>query len=234
MYAEDTIAAISTAPGEGGIGIVRISGSESLPILNRIFKSPRGRDTMDFKTYTLRYGYIVNPDDGKAIDEVLVSYMKSPHSYTREDIVEISCHGGMVPVRRILEAALKSGARLAQPGEFTKRAFLNGRIDLSQAEAVIDMIRSKTDDSMDAAMEQLKGGLSLKINAIRESLLDVMSHIDASIDFPEEGIEDVLYHDLKSECEKASSQVNELIKSASAGRILREGLNTVIIGKPNV
>lgn len=234
MYNDDTIAAISTAPGEGGIGIVRMSGEDSLNILSKIFKSARGKDTQDFKSYTMRYGYIVNPDDKKSIDEVIVSFMKAPHTYTREDIVEINCHGGVVPLRRILELTLNYGARLAEPGEFTKRAFLNGRIDLSQAEAVIDMIRSKTDTSMDAALKQLEGKLSVEVKNIRESLLNIMSHIDASIDFPEEGIEDVLYDDLKDSCSDIIGRLDKMIQSADTGKILREGLNTVIIGKPNV
>jgi tRNA modification GTPase len=234
MYGEDTIAAISTAPGEGGIGIVRISGGESLVIQNRIFKSHRDKDTMKFGTYTIRYGYIMDPESGNKIDEVLVSYMKSPNTYTREDIVEINCHGGAIPVRRILEAVLQSGARLAEPGEFTKRAFLNGRIDLSQAEAVIDIIRSKTDSGADAAMKQLEGRLSLRLKDIRERMLDIMSHIEASIDFPEDDIDDILYDKLSRDCRELVSMLKDLIKSSEAGKILREGLNTVIIGKPNV
>lgn len=234
MYNDDTIAAISTAPGEGGIGIVRMSGDDSLEILGKVFKSAKGKDTHNFKTYTMMYGYILEPADGNTIDEVIVSFMKAPHTYTREDIVEINCHGGVIPLRRILEAVLNSGARLAEPGEFTKRAFLNGRIDLSQAEAVIDMIRSKTDISMDAALKQLEGKLSVEVKKLRESLLDIMSHIDASIDFPEEGIEDVMYDDLKDSCKGIMDKLDMMIASADTGKILREGLNTVIIGKPNV
>jgi tRNA modification GTPase len=233
MISEDTIAAISTAPGEGGIGIVRISGDEALNILDRIFTSRRQKDTMSIGSYTLRYGHVADLD-GKVIDEVLVSYMKSPNTYTREDVVEINCHGGVIPVKRILEAVLKAGARLAEPGEFTKRAFLNGRIDLSQAEAVIDMIRSKTDKSMDAALKQLEGKLSLKLQHIRGELIDIMSHIEASIDFPEDDIEDVLYLDLERDCGSIIGELDEIIQGADAGKILREGLNTVIVGKPNV
>ena len=234
MNIDETIAAISTAPGEGGIGIVRISGAESLDILDKIFKSHRNKKTKDFITYTIRYGRIFDLENMNIIDEVLVSYMKAPNTYTREDIVEINCHGGNIPVRRILEAVLKAGARLAEPGEFTKRAFLNGRIDLSQAEAVIDMIRSKTDSSMDAALKQLEGKLSLKLGGIRNRLLDVAAHIEASIDFPEYDIDDVLYHELKEKCDSIISSIEELISTSQAGKILREGLNTVIIGKPNV
>jgi tRNA modification GTPase TrmE len=234
MYVDDTIAAISTAPGEGGIGIIRISGSEALKILDKLFKSAKGKDTQSFNTYTIRYGYIKDLKDGNVIDEVLVSYMRAPYTYTREDIVEINCHGGTVPVRRILEAVLNAGARLAEPGEFTKRAFLNGRIDLSQAEAVIDMIRSKTDVSMNAALQQLEGRLSERLRSVKDRLLDIMSHIEASIDFPEEGVDEVIYDELAGECSRIIDFLGGMIKSAETGKILREGLNTVIIGKPNV
>ncbi|MDI6619239.1 MAG: tRNA uridine-5-carboxymethylaminomethyl(34) synthesis GTPase MnmE [Clostridiales bacterium] len=233
MY-DDTIAAISTPPGEGGIGIVRISGKESLNILERIFKSYRNKDIKSFKTYTLMYGYIHDVESGNIIDEVLVSYMKSPHTYTREDIVEINCHGGAVSVKKILEDVLRSGARLAEPGEFTKRAFLNGRIDLSQAEAVIDIVRAKTDESMDAALKQLEGSLSKKLKPIKDVLLDIMSHIEASIDFPEEDVDEVLYKDLKDSCIDLMGKLDEMIITADTGKIIREGLNTVIVGKPNV
>lgn len=233
MY-DDTIAAISTAPGEGGIGIVRISGSEAINILCKIFKSHKDRSTMDFKSYTLRYGYIFDPDTDAVIDEVLVSYMRSPNTYTREDVVEINCHGGMVPIRRILEVVLKEGARLAEPGEFTKKAFLNGRLDLSQAEAVIDIIRSKTDKSSEAALMQLEGILSKKLGSIKDELLNIMSHIEASIDFPEEDVDEVLYTELEIDCKRIISELELMIKSADTGKILREGLNIVIMGKPNV
>lgn len=234
MFKDETIAAISTAPGEGGIGIIRISGDEALDILKRIFKSSKNRDILDFKTYTLMYGHVLDNHTNQVIDEVIVSYMKSPSTYTREDIVEINCHGGTIPVRRILEVVLKSGARLAEPGEFTKRAFLNGRIDLSQAEAVIDMIRSKTDKSMDAALKQLEGKLSEKLGHLKDILLNIMSHIEASIDFPEDDIDDVLYGKLDNDCKSIIGKLEDMIKGAEAGKILREGLNTVIIGKPNV
>lgn len=234
MYKDETIAAISTAPGEGGIGIVRISGIESLKILDRIFKSHRKKNTMEFGTYTVRYGHVVDPDSNEIIDEVLASYMKSPYTYTREDIVEINCHGGTIPVKRILEAVLKCGARLAEPGEFTKRAFLNGRIDLSQAEAVIDMIRSKTDKSMDAALKQLEGKLSEKLGYIRNRLIDIMSHVEATIDFPEDDIDDVLYNKLENDCMEIINDIEGMIQTSDTGKILRDGLNTVIIGKPNV
>jgi tRNA modification GTPase len=233
MNIDETIAAISTAPGESGIGIVRISGSESLYILNKVFKSHKGKDTLRFDTYTIRYGHVLDTD-GNIIDEVLVSYMKAPNTYTREDIVEINCHGGTIPVKRILETVLNAGARLAEPGEFTKRAFLNGRIDLSQAEAVIDMIRSKTERSMDAALKQLEGTLSKRLGIIKNKLIDIMSHIEASIDFPEDDIDDVLYDKLNNQCSDILNMIDEMIKTSETGKILREGLNTVIVGKPNV
>lgn len=234
MHIDDTITAISTAPGEGGIGIIRISGRDSLNILDKIFKSSRDKNTMEFDTYTIRYGYIIDPESRETIDEVLVSHMKAPYTYTREDVVEINCHGGTIPVRRILESVLKSGARLAEAGEFTKRAFLNGRIDLSQAEAVIDMIRSKTDKSMDAALKQLEGKLSKRLKGIRDRLIDIMSHVEASIDFPEDDVDDVLYSKLEEDSLMLIEDIDEMIQSSDAGKILREGLNTVIIGKPNV
>lgn len=234
MYSDDTIAAISTAPGEAGIGIVRMSGDNSLNILDKVFKSYRNKKTKDFGTYTLRYGHIIEPDTRNIIDEVLVSYMKSPHTYTKEDVVEINCHGGNVMVRRILEAVLKAGARLAEPGEFTKRAFLNGRIDLSQAEAVIDIVRAKTEKGSDVAMMQLKGSLSRKLNSIKDKLLNIMSHIEASIDFPEDDVDEVIYAELEDNCNNIIYEIDEMIKTSDAGKILREGLNTVIIGKPNV
>lgn len=234
MYENDTIAAISTAPGEGGIGIVRISGVDAIDILDKIFISKKGRSTKDFASYTMRYGHILDFNSREIIDEVIVSYMKSPNTYTREDVVEIYCHGGAVPVKRIMESVLLAGARLAEPGEFTKRAFLNGRIDLSQAEAVIDLIRSKTDKSSEAALKQLSGSLSKKLGTIRTRLIDIMSHIEASIDFPEDDVDEVLYDSLGKELVGIENEIDEMIRSADTGKILREGLNTVIIGKPNV
>lgn len=234
MYENDTIAAISTAPGEGGIGIVRISGVDAIDILDKIFISKKGRSTKDFASYTMRYGHILDFNSREIIDEVIVSYMKSPSTYTREDVVEIYCHGGAVPVKRIMESVLLAGARLAEPGEFTKRAFLNGRIDLSQAEAVIDLIRSKTDKSSEAALKQLSGSLSKKLGTIRAKLIDIMSHIEASIDFPEDDVDEVLYDSLGKELAGIENEIDEMIRSADTGKILREGLNTVIIGKPNV
>ena len=230
----DTIAAISSAIGEAGIGIVRMSGNESLFIANKIFVGKKIERLTDANNRQLTYGHIVNPEDNSIVDEVLIVYMKSPHTYTREDIVEIDCHGGAIAVKKVLELLLKNGARLAEPGEFTKRAFLNGRLDLSQAEAVIDLIRAKTDKSYEASLSQLEGNLSLKIDDIQEILLEILAHIEVSIDFPEEDIEEVTYDELEDKAKVVLHMIDELISTADKGKILRDGLNTVILGKPNV
>ena len=234
MLLDDTIAAISSAIGEGGIGIIRISGNDALKILDKIFISIINKKTLTMKSYTLRYGHIVDPVNQEEIDEVIVSYMKKPNTYTREDIVEINCHGGMVAVRRILSVVLSQGARLAEPGEFTKRAFLNGRIDLSQAEAVMDLIMAKTDESMKVALEQSEGKVSKKIKELMDQLIGVLAHIEATVDYPEDDIEDIVSVKVIEEAQTIVAMINELVKTASTGRIIREGLNTVIIGKPNV
>ncbi|MCG4565341.1 tRNA uridine-5-carboxymethylaminomethyl(34) synthesis GTPase MnmE [Anaerosalibacter bizertensis] len=230
----DTIAAISTAMGESGIGIVRMSGKNSLDIGGKIFKGKIHEDFKDVENRKLTYGHIYNPKDKKIVDEVLIVYMKSPHTYTREDIVEIYCHGGAISVKKILELLLENGARLAEPGEFTKRAFLNGRLDLSQAEAVIDLIRAKTDKSYDVSLEQLEGSLSFKIEEIRNILLEMLAHVEVSIDFPDEDIEEVTYEELENSGNKVLLEIDNLLSTADKGRILRDGLNTVILGKPNV
>lgn len=230
----DTIAAISTAMGESGIGIVRMSGKNSLDIGGKIFKGKIRKDLKDVENRKLTYGHIYNPKDKKIVDEVLIVYMKSPHTYTREDIVEIYCHGGAISVKKILELLLENGARLAEPGEFTKRAFLNGRLDLSQAEAVIDLIRAKTDKSYDVSLEQLEGSLSFKIEEIRNILLEMLAHVEVSIDFPDEDIEEVTYEELENSGNKVLLEIDNLLSTADKGRILRDGLNTVILGKPNV
>lgn len=234
MIYDDTIAAISTAVGEGGIGILRISGINSLNILEKIFRSITNRDTLSMGSYTIRYGHILNPLNEEIIDEVIVSYMKSPNTYTREDIVEINCHGGSIAVRKILSIILNNGARLAEPGEFTKRAFLNGRIDLSQAEGVIDLIRAKTDESMRIALEQSGGKVSKKAKSLIDKLIQILAHIEATVDFPEEDIEDIISKKVVIEANDIVNEINDLIQNAGTGKILREGLNTVIIGKPNV
>ena len=228
----DTIAAISTAMGESGIGIVRLSGKESINICNNIFIGNKKKQLKDAKNRELVYGYIV--DGEEKIDEVLIAFMKGPYTYTREDMVEIYCHGGIVPVRRILELVLKSGARLADRGEFTKRAFLNGRLDLSQAEAVMDLIKAKTDESYDVSLNQLEGKLSKEVNNIRNILLDILAHIEVSIDFSDEDIEEISYEKLESRAKLVEEKIEKLLSTENRGRILRDGLNTVILGKPNV
>ena len=192
---EDTIAAIATAYGEGGIGIIRISGERSLPILEDIFELRGNVD--EIRSRRMNYGKIIDRENNRMIDEVLAVYMKGPSTYTAEDVVEINCHGSMVSLKNILSLVLRKGARLAEPGEFTKRAFLNGRIDLSQAEAVIDIVKAKTDKSFDIAVSQLEGNLSLKISEIRAKLLDMLVNITVNIDYPDEDIEEVTYDDLE-------------------------------------
>ncbi|CDF58967.1 tRNA uridine-5-carboxymethylaminomethyl(34) synthesis GTPase MnmE [Thermobrachium celere] len=234
MFIDDTIAAISTPVGEGGIGIVRMSGKDSLSIAEKIFRSFKGKNIRDMKSYTMMYGFIIDPKTNEKVDEVIISYMKAPNTYTREDIVEINCHGGVVAVKKILSLVLQNGARLAEPGEFTKRAFLNGRIDLSQAEAVIDLIRAKTSESMHIALEQTQGKLSSKIKDIMNRLLGILAHIEASVDFPEDDIENVVSSKIIKDSREIINDIEYLIKNAETGKILREGLNTSIVGKPNV
>jgi len=230
----DTIAAIATAPGEAGIGIIRISGKKAIDIGSKIFKGKRTESLSQAEERKLIYGHVFNPIDDKRIDEVLVVYMRGPYTYTKEDVVEINCHGGIIPVRRILEIVLDNGARLAEKGEFTKRAFLNGRIDLAQAEAVMDLISSKTDTSFDVSLNQLEGSLSKEIKDLRHKLLGMLAHIEASIDFPEHDVEDVTYNQLSLEGSTVLERINRLLDTVYAGRILREGLKTIILGKPNV
>ncbi|MDP2831419.1 MAG: tRNA uridine-5-carboxymethylaminomethyl(34) synthesis GTPase MnmE [Candidatus Omnitrophota bacterium] len=229
---QDTIAAISTALGEGGIGIVRLSGPESLRIANKIFVGLDKNKPEHFKSFSLHYGKIV--DQHKIIDEALLTVMRGPKSYTRQDVVEINCHGGLLSLRNILELALKHGCRLAEPGEFTKRAFLNGRLDLAQAEAVIDVIRAKTESALKISLGQLSGSLSGQINKIRKGLLDILVILEANIDFPEEGIPAQDLTEIAHSLTAIDAQLNALLSSASGGRILREGLHVVICGKPNV
>ncbi len=229
---EDTISAISTAQGEGGIGIVRISGRRALSVADKIFTPVDKKRPAEFKSYTMHYGKII--DNHKIIDEVILNVMRKPKSYTREDVVEINCHGSIVALRKILDLTLKHGCRLAQPGEFTKRAFLNGRIDLAQAEAVIDIIRAKTDSALKVSLGQLSGGLSKEINKIRRMLLDILVVLEANIDFPEEGIKQQDNVELLQGLTSVEMQLNKLLEGASSGRILREGIHVVICGKPNV
>lgn len=230
----DTIAAIATVLGEGGISIIRISGSKSLDIVDSIFKGKNNRNLLDIKPYSMRYGFIIEKGTEDVLDEVLVTYMKGPRSYTAEDTVEINCHGGVTPTKRIFQEIIKAGARVAEPGEFTKRAFLNGRIDLSQAEAVIDIIRAKTDLSMKSAVLQSNGRISKEINSLRNRLLQIIAHIEATVDFPEDDLEEVTSNQVSIQIENIINEVNELLITADEGKILREGLNVVIVGKPNV
>ena len=230
---ESTIAAIATSPGESGIGIIRISGEESLNILNKIFYPASKNLAPKDNHRQLIYGHIKD-EFGHIIDEVLAVYFPAPKTYTAEDVVEIDCHGGIVPLSNTLSLVLRCGANLAEPGEFTKRAFLNGRLDLTQAEAVIDVINSKTNSSFDVAMEQLRGRFSKEINEIRKEITDVLVDIAVNIDYPDEDIELILYDKLEKELISIKKKVDYLIDSSDTGRILREGLNVAIIGRPNV
>ncbi|HQD51185.1 MAG TPA: tRNA uridine-5-carboxymethylaminomethyl(34) synthesis GTPase MnmE [Defluviitaleaceae bacterium] len=229
---DDTIAAISTPPGVGGIGIIRVSGRDAFSIVNSIFRSKKVKDLSSVKSHTIHYGHIVDGDS--LIDEVLVSVMKAPNTYTKEDVVEINCHGGMVSVKKVLEQVLKNGARLAEPGEFTKRAFLNGRIDLSQAEAVIDIINSKTENSLKLAVNQLEGRLSKEIKKIMDKIIEIMAHIETSIDYPEYDLEEINYDNLENNIKEIRKEIRHLLETADSGKIMREGVKTVIVGKPNV
>jgi tRNA modification GTPase len=234
MFIDDTIVAISTPPGEGGIGIVRLTGKDAIKIADRLFHSSKGKSLSDSASHRIIYGFIKDPSTGETVDEVLVSIMRSPNTYTREDIVEINCHGGMSPLKQALELAVKHGARLAEPGEFTKRAFLNGRIDLSEAEAVLDLIRAKTDKSRRIALEQLRGRLSEKILNLREQLTKICIFIEACIDFPEEDIELASKKEIIESAETILKELAYLLKSYDEGRFFREGLAAAIVGKPNV
>jgi len=231
---DDNITAIATAPGEAGISIVRISGPSAIDVLDRIFRSKKGISIKEFPQRRIVYGHIVDKEKNKVLDEVLVVYMKAPYTYTKEDIVEINCHGGIVPARNILELVLRNGVRMAEPGEFTKRAFLNGRIDLAQAEAVMDLISAKTDKGFDIALNQLEGGLSRKVRDIRDIIVETLAHLHVSIDYTEEDIEEITYPELLTRSQTIKEKIQSLLKTSETGKIIREGLNTVIIGKPNV
>jgi len=227
----DTIAAISTAVGQGGIGIIRLSGPKAVSIVSKIFVPAKKGKEKKFRNYGLHYGFIA--DNNEKIDEAIVSLMLKPHSYTRQDVAEINCHGGLVALTRILGLTLKNGARLAEPGEFTKRAFLNGRIDLAQAEAVIDIICAKTDSALKVGLGQLSGALSKEINRIRAKLLDVSVVLEANIDFPDEGLAKD-GNDLAAKLESVLFDIGTLLENSSVGRVFREGIHAVICGKPNV
>lgn len=226
----DTIAAISTPKGEGGIAIIRISGDKSFEILDKIFvkKNPNA----DLGFYKLNYGFI--KDGEKTVDEVMAVRLKAPKSYTCEDIVEINCHGGTLVSEKVLELVLRNGARHAESGEFTKRAFMNGRIDLSQAEAVMDIIQGKTEKSVSLSLDQLRGDLRDKVNQFKKALLDITAHVNVVLDYPEEGIDDPLPAELRNNLEKVYEEANRLIDSYDTGKKIKEGIKTVIVGKPNV
>ncbi|WP_461613562.1 tRNA uridine-5-carboxymethylaminomethyl(34) synthesis GTPase MnmE [Clostridium sp. Marseille-QA1073] len=229
----DTIAAVATTVGEGGVSIIRVSGDNSLKIVSSIFEGKNKRGLDDIKSYTMRYGHIVDKDKNH-IDEVIVSYMKGPRSFTAEDVVEINCHGGIIATNRVMQEVLKAGARMAEPGEFSKRAFLNGRIDLSQAEAIVDIINAKTELSMKSALMQSEGGISKEIEVLRNDLLSTIAHIEATVDYPEDDLEEVTADMAVVKLNEVLLTINNLLDTADEGKILREGLNTVIVGKPNV
>jgi tRNA modification GTPase len=228
----DTIAAISTPHGEGGIGIVRISGNNALEILGKIFKPKSKKNIEELKNFSINYGHLY---DGKnLVDEVLVSIMKAPNTYTKEDIVEINCHGGFVITEKVLETVLKNGARISESGEFTRRAFLNGRLDLTQAEAVMDIIHGKTEKSVSLSLDQLRGDLKEQIGHLKKLVLDVAAHINVVLDYPEEGIDDPLPENLVGNLREVMDTTDILIRSYDKGKMIKEGIKTAIVGKPNV
>lgn len=228
----DTIAAISTPLGEGAIAIVRLSGNQSVLIANQIFG---GRDLATVDSHTIHYGKIIDPNTDEVVEEAMVSVMRAPKTFTREDVVEINCHGGLASVNRLLELTLQQGARMAEPGEFTKRAFLNGRIDLSQAEAVMDLIRAKTDKAMSVAMKQLDGKLSKLIQRLRQELIKTVAHVEVNIDYPEyDDVEDMTKQIMLEKIAYVYQEIERLLLMAKEGKILREGISTAIIGRPNV
>jgi len=228
----DTITAISTPVGEGAISIVRLSGNDAIVIADRLFS---GKNLTQVDSHTIHYGKIIDPATNIAADEVMVTVMRSPKTFTCEDVIEINCHGGMIAASRILEMVLLAGARLAEPGEFTKRAFLNGRIDLSQAEAVMDVIQSKTDKAMNVALHQLDGRLSKLISTLRQALIETIAHVEVNIDYPEyDDVEEMSHELMEEKTAYVLEEINKLIEVAKQGKILREGIQTAIIGRPNV
>jgi len=232
---DDTIAAIATPPGEGGIGIIRISGSEAFSIINRIFQPKNAARWATQKSHQIYLGKIVRHKPKKVVlDEVLVTLMRGPHSFTGEDVVEINCHGGYLPLKLILQLVLEQGARLATPGEFSKRAFLNGRLDLSQAEAIIDVIRAKTEKGLDVALSHLEGKLKEVIDSLSDKIIRILAYLEASIDFPDDEIEAMSREEMLASLDDCLGDIAKLLKGFQTGKIYREGLKTVIIGKPNV
>lgn len=229
----ETISSISTPVGEGAIAIVRLSGEDAIEIADRLYKG--AKNLSDTDTHTINYGHIVDPKTEETVEEVMVALMRAPKTYTREDIVEINCHGGIHTVNRVLQLTLNNGARMAEPGEFTKRAFLNGRVDLSQAEAVMDFIRAKTNQASKVANQQVQGRLKTYIEELRQSVLNILAQVEVNIDYPEyDDVEEATTSLLLAEAKKINEDIDALLKSSSEGRILREGLSTVIVGKPNV
>lgn len=229
----ETISSISTPVGEGAIAIVRLSGEDAIEIADRLYKG--AKKLSDTDSHTINYGHIIDPKTGETVEEVMVALMRAPKTYTREDIVEINCHGGIHTVNRVLQLTLNNGARMAEPGEFTKRAFLNGRVDLSQAEAVMDFIRAKTNEASKVANQQVQGRLKTYIEELRQSILNILAQVEVNIDYPEyDDVEEATTSFLLSEAKKVSDNIDKLLKSSTEGRILREGLSTVIVGKPNV
>lgn len=227
-----TIAAIATPHGTGGISVIRVSGDDSIAICDKIFKAKSGKSLQNAKTHTIHYGNIV--ENGEIIDEILVSVMRAPNTFTREDTVEINCHGGLVVTQKVLLAVLSAGATLASAGEFTKRAFLNGRIDLSQAEAVIDIINSPSSLALSVAANQLGGALSSDINSLRDTILEILAQINVTVDYPEEDIDDVEKSELIEKLEHVKTKISELLETSHRGKLIKDGINTVICGKPNV
>ncbi len=234
MMREDTIASIATFPGNAGINIIRISGDNALNIAENIFEKKKNKSNtnMNLKPRYLHYGFIL--DEGKVVDEVLLSYMKGPNTYTKEDIIEINCHGGVISAKKILDIVLNHDCRLAERGEFTKRAFLNGRIDLTQAEAVIDIINSKTDSSHEISVNHLEGRLSKEINNTINDIMDLLANIEVNIDFPEYDEDEITISKAKEKCTEIVYKIDKLVQTADTGKIFKEGIKTVILGKPNV
>lgn len=231
----DTITAISTPMGEGAIAIVRLSGDEAFAIADRIYRGPQGKRLIDATSHTIHYGHLVQPKTEDIVEEVMISVMRGPKTFTREDVVEINCHGGIVSVNRVLQLVLSQGARLAEPGEFTKRAFLNGRIDLSQAEAVMDLIRAKTDKAMNVALGQMEGRLSQLIRKLRQEILETLAQVEVNIDYPEyDDVEEMTHRMFLEKASLVKVELEKLLRTSQQGKILRDGLSTVIIGRPNV
>lgn len=228
----DTIAAIATAVGEASISVIRVSGPEAVEEVSRIFKGKIALNEAD--SHTVHYGFIIDPQTGEKVEEVLVTIMRAPRSFTMEDVIEISSHGGVVAVRRVMDILLQQRIRIAEPGEFTKRAFLNGRIDLSQAEGVIDLIRSKSDRAFSVALKQVEGKLSRQIKPLQQTLIETLAHIEVNIDYPEHDVESLTSEFIKEKSSLVMNEIDKLLRTANEGKILREGITTAIVGRPNV